>query len=114
MNKFVYILRILFQAVMLVGIYLVSSLNADGSFTPKVGFLFGWLLLSFASQFYLMKFVGLYPVSEAVARQKGEHLGEFNLFVAIGLFLAYDFLGPLVVVAFYFWEKRLKAEQAHI
>lgn len=107
MNKFIYVLRILFQAVIIAGIYFLYCSNANGTFTLRLDFVFGWLILSLISQIYLMRFPGLYPISKAVAEEKGEYVGEFNLFVAVGLFLAYAFLGPLVAVGFYFWDRRL-------
>lgn len=107
MNRPVYLLRVAFQAIMISGIYFLYCSNPDGSFTLRIGFVLAWLILSFISQFYLMKFRGLYPISEEAARQKGEHFGEINFFVAVGLLLAYDLLGPIIAIAFYYWDKRL-------
>ncbi|MBZ3777561.1 hypothetical protein [Lentilactobacillus otakiensis] len=107
MNKPVYVLRIALQAIIIAGIYFLYCSNPDGSFTLRIGLVLAWLILSFASQFYLMKFRGLYPISQAVADAKGKTVGEMNFFLAVGLLLAYDLLGPVIAIVFYYWDKRL-------
>lgn len=109
MNKPIYILRVAFQAIMIAGIYFLYCSNPDGSFTLKIGFVLAWLILSWISQLYLMKFRGLRPISQEVAQQKGDHIDEVNFFLAVALLLTYDFFGPIVAVAFYYWDKKLSA-----
>ena len=111
MNTPIYLLRVALQAVLIFGIYFLYCSNPDGTFTIRIGFFLPWLILSFICQFYLMKFVGLYPISEEAAEKKGEHLGEINFFLAVFLLIIYDLLGPLVTVGFYYWDKRLKEGQ---
>ncbi|MEE8824391.1 hypothetical protein LASUN_02110 [Lentilactobacillus sunkii] len=112
MNKPVYLLRVALQAILISGIYFLYCSNPDGSFTMRIGLVLVWLILSFASQFYLMKFRGLYPISQATAKAKGEAVGEMNFFVAVALLVAYDLFGPIIAVWFYFWDKRLNESQS--
>lgn len=112
MNKLIYYIRIAFQATIIAGIYMIYCSNPDGTFSLRMSLFLIWLVVSLASQFYLMKFPAFYPVSPAVTREKGEHLAEVNLFLAIGLLIIYDLLGPLVAIAFYLWDRRLTETQS--
>lgn len=107
MLKPIYLIRIALQAVIIGAIYFLYCSNPDGSFTLRIGFVAVWLILSFISQIYLMRFRELYPRSVAKANANGHDVAEINFFLAVGLLVIYALIGPIVAVGFYFWDRQL-------
>lgn len=53
--KFKYFVRLLGQVVIIIGIFVFTSIDAHNNFTPHLNLFNGWLLLSLLTQFWLVK-----------------------------------------------------------